>query len=230
MVGLKMEKRPKQQASGRVRLEPNAKRSTKLIPVLVGVLVATLGGLTAAWAASRGDTPTSVVMLIRPVNRGEKISSADVAPVALQFDQSLSAIPWVHADDAIGREVLFDAGAGTVLVPEMLTKVADLPPGMVIVGAVLNPGEMPVAQLRAGDRVMVMSSPPTNNANAAPELLVSDAQVWRITSDQAGQSSDEVSSGVDSASRWVSLLVPEDKALLIGSVAEAGQLRLAARG
>jgi hypothetical protein len=215
-------------AQGRVRLEGSKKRSGKLLPVLVGVVVSALGGLTAVWAASRGDAPTSVVMLIRDVTRGQKISSADLSPVALQFDQSLVAIPWEHSDDAIGREVLFDAKAGTVLAPEMLTKVADLPPGMVIVGAVLNPGELPVAGLRTGDRVMVMSSPPANTADAQPEVLVGDAQVWRVAFEEQG-TGDSVS-GSQGVGRWVSLLVPEDKALLIGSVAEAGQLRLAARG
>ena len=215
-------------SSARIRIKSAPKRTSKALPVLAALLLMGLGGLAAAWASSRGDVPTPVVMVVRDIKRGETLSAGDLGKVNLRFDQSIAAVPWDRLDDVVGRQLVLDAATGTLLTKGMLTEVTQLPAGTVVVGAVLEPGALPVGGLRNGDRVIVMLSPETKNGGQEPAVLVADAEVWQVAPvvDTGGGTV----TGVATGQRWVSLLVPEDSAPVVGAAAQQGQLRLAARG
>jgi Flp pilus assembly protein CpaB len=211
----------------RIKAAPVSTRSSKVFPALAAVVLMGLGGLVAAWSASRGDAPTPVVMLIRDLAKGDTLTAADVAQLNVRVDQSVAAVPWSRLNDVLNKKIIFDASKGTIITKRMLAGVVSLPPGQVIVGAVLKPGEIPILGLRQGDRVDVLLTP---GGTEPGQILVSNVEVFEVRSlaDNTGQ--DATVSGSQTSEKIVSLLIPEDKAAEVGTAAKKGELRLAARG
>jgi hypothetical protein len=210
----------------RIKAAPVNTRSSKVFPALAAVVLMGLGGLVAAWSSSRGDAPTPVVMIIRDLAKGDTLTAADVAQLNVRVDQSVSAVPWSRLNDIINKKIIFDASKGTIVTKRMFAEVVSLPPGQVIVGAVLKPGEIPLIGLRQGDRVDILSTP---SGSEQPEILVSNAEIFEVRS-LIDTSQDPAVSGSGTNEKVVSLLIPEDKAAVVGRAAKKGELRLAARG
>ncbi len=211
----------------RIKAAPVQTRSSKLIPVLAAVVLMGLGGLIAAWSSSRGDAPVPVVMLIRDLGKGDTLTAADVAQLNVRVDQSVSAVPWSKLNDIVNKKVIFDAGKGTIVTKRMFAEVVALPPGQVVVGAVLEPGQLPLTDLRAGDRVDVLFTP--GGGSEQGSVLVTNAEVYEVRSVIDGPE-DASAVGASTGDRMVSILVPEDSAAAVGTAANNGELRLAARG
>jgi hypothetical protein len=209
----------------RIKAAPTQTSSLKLFPVLAAVVLMGLGGLVAAWSSSRGDAPVPVVMLIRDLAKGDSLTAADVAQLNVRVDQSVSAVPWARLNDILNKKVIFDAGKGTMVTKRMFTEIVALPPGQVIVGAVLKPGALPVIGLRQGDRVDILRTP---SGNEPGEILVTNAEVFEVRS--VLEVSADASVASSTSERVVSLLVPEDRAAGVATAANNGELRLAARG
>ncbi len=210
----------------RIKAAPVNSRSSKVFPALAAVVLMGLGGLVAAWSASRGDAPTPVVMIIRDLAKGDTLTAADVAQLNVRVDQSVAAVPWSRLNDILNKKIIFDASKGTIVTKRMFAEVVSLPPGQVIVGAVLKPGEIPLIGLRQGDRVDVLSTP---SGSEPGEIIVSNVEVFEVRS-LVDSSQDATVSGSSTSEKVVSLLIPEDKAAAVGTAAKKGELRLAARG
>jgi hypothetical protein len=215
-------------ATERVRINagPQQTSSSKVLPLLLAVALCSMGGLLAAWASARGERPLAVAVLVRDVKKGEVLTAGDVARAQLRSDQPVAALPWERLDELTGRQMVFDAGRGTILSRRMLTKVTQLPAGMVVVGAVLTPGALPLAGIAPGDRVMLLETP--SGSDEPPRVLADEVEVWSV--DAVSVASADGVSSTESTQRWLSLLVPEAKASEVATAAQANNLRLAARG
>jgi hypothetical protein len=215
-------------ATERVRINagPQQSASSKALPLLLAVALCSLGGLLAAWASARGERPLAVAVLVRDVRKGDVLTAGDVARGQLRSDQPVAALPWERLDELTGRQMVFDAGKGTILSRRMVTKVTQLPAGMVVVGAVLTPGALPLAGIAPGDLVMLVETPTA--PDSPPRVLVDQVEVWTVGA-VSTPSPDGVTAS-ETTQRWVSLLVPEGNASEVAAAAQTNNLRLAARG
>jgi hypothetical protein len=104
--------------------------------------------------------------------------------------------------------------AGTLLSPKMVTDGDAVPTGQAVVGAVLAPGAYPTAALRPGDPVLLIEATGSGESNQPRGLGA--ARVWAITSPD----------GPGASGLFVSLLVPQDRAVDATNAAARQQLRL----
>ena len=101
-----------------------------------------------------------------------------------------------------------------------------IPPGMVVVGASLDPGAAPVAGLRSGDRVELLgvertTGAPTQDSSAPSAVALASGTVWSV---------EHASSNSPSAKLWVAVVVPAEAQGAVAQAAADGLLWLSLIG
>jgi len=109
----------------------------------------------ALWASSLSNR-TAVVVAGRDIPSGSSIGAGDLRAVEVASDPGASLLPVSQMDSIIGRTVRSAIPEGTVLHPGLLSEGSPLASGEAVVGAVLQPGEYPIAHLDPGQQVGVV--------------------------------------------------------------------------
>ena len=160
--------------------------------VLVGLLLILVGAAVTAQLFLRVGGRTAVLAVARPVTAGHTITGQDLTEVRISVDPALRTVPASERSQVVGQVATVDLLARSLLTREALATASIPGAGQAIVGVALKAGQMPSA-LKAGDRVMVVLTPPVGSGGAAApagqasRVLVEDAEVFDIRQAETDQ-------------------------------------------
>jgi hypothetical protein len=185
--------------------------------ILLAALLMLIGAAGALYLSTSASTGTDIVVLARPVSRGQVVTAADLATVTFsaQGGQVRLATPAVAAAAVIGKAALIDLGAGTPISPQLVAgSTPDL--GQVSVGVRVPSDGLPDARLRAGQDVAIVR---TDASTGDGEIIVPEAGVLSVTFPS--------SSGAGDGDIVVYLSVPAAQASAVaGAASTRGGVRL----
>lgn len=204
-------------------------RRRQLPWVILGLTVTlTTAIIFALWASSLSNR-TSVAVAGRDIPTGSTVEIDDLRAVEMASGQGAGYVPMADLDSVVGRTVRASIPEGTILHPELFSPNSPIDGNAAIVGAVLRPGEYPIAQLGPGQPVGVVTvskqrgqyAVPTGSPTNLPSLPDVAVATVRAT---VAEVNEVLDSGQDAL--FVSLLVPADDAVQISNSAANGELRL----
>lgn len=123
--------------------------------VAAGVAVLGLSALAAMALYGNVGDRQPVLAVARPVAVGQVIAAADLTVVRVAADPGVRRIPAAQRSRIVGRTAGVALTPGGLLAPAQLADGPTLPPGSVVVGALLKPGQFPTG-LHQGDSVLVV--------------------------------------------------------------------------
>ena len=146
---------PRSAEAAPAAVRPRRRRSSRLL--LLGVVLAVVGALLAAYVYSLAVSREGVVAAARPLPFGTTIQLSDLREVSLPPDTGLVTVPWEDVDTLVGRLAATDVLSGQTLTPDAVTAQRSPAPGEAVVGLYLASGRAPATPLRdrrsgAGDR------------------------------------------------------------------------------
>jgi Flp pilus assembly protein CpaB len=184
--------------------------------VIAGVFLIVLFALAGVlWELS--STPRRSVLALRhDLKRGAVVQREDLRIVELGTDADLAVVSAADWSSIVGKAATTDLRSGTVVAVEHFSAQSQMPEGMAMIGLRLEPGEVPSASLRPGDRVNVILTGKQGDAQvpADPEVLVRGAEVAEVRPDG------------DQGRRFVSLLVGERESARVSGAAAQQRVRL----
>jgi hypothetical protein len=176
---------------------------------VLALLLMVLGAIGAVWLSSSDDQrQVDVVALARPLHRGQVVGTADLAvvQVAAAGGTVRLSTPTSAGRTLVGKPVLLDLPAGTLLTPEMVGSAA-LPPGSVSLGVQVAAAGLPSSSLHPGDVVDVVG---VDRATGQAAVVVRRVQVGEVRPPaESGRAGDTV----------VYLIVPEQLAETVETAA-----------
>lgn len=200
-------------------VRPQRKRPTW---VLLGAVLVGVSALIGAWAFSTSNARISIVVASRDLQPGDVITAADLRVVEIGSSGEMRAIQASQQSLVIGQAARGPIPEGTVLNTDLFVAAGTaIPAGFVVVGAELDPGAAPIADLAAGDTVDLIGVVKGAAAAESSATVIARATIWSVG--RAGASS-------SSPSTWVSLLVPADSLTAVAQAAADEVLRLALVG
>jgi hypothetical protein len=132
------------------------RRRVQVPQLAVGVLVTGLCALGFVLLYVSGVQRTAVLSLGVDVVRGEQLELDDLRVVHVGTDDVVGTVAADASDVLVGRTVVADLPAGTLLVEELVTDGAELTAGSGVVGLALPAGRYPSPRLAVGDVVEVV--------------------------------------------------------------------------
>lgn len=180
-------------------------RRRQLPWVALGLTVTLTAAIVFALWASSLSSRTAVAVAGRNIPTGSTIEIDDLRAVEMASGQGADFVPMADLDSLVGHTVRAAIPEGAILHPGLLSANSPVDQGMAVVGAVLMPGEYPIAGLGPGQSVGVVFASKTIRATVAEVSEVLD-------------------SGRDAL--FVSLLATAEDAVLIGNAAASNELRL----
>ncbi len=180
-------------------------RRRQLPWVALGLTVTLTAAIVFALWASSLSSRIAVAVAGRNIPTGSTIEIDDLRAVEMASGQGADFVPMTDLDSLVGHTVRAAIPEGAILHPGLLSANSPVDQGMAVVGAVLMPGEYPIAGLGPGQSVGVVFASKTIRATVAEVSEVLD-------------------SGRDAL--FVSLLASAEDAVLIGNAAASNELRL----
>ena len=149
---------------------PRVVRQRRMRPGLLGlaVLLIALGGLGSAFAVTSVRATGSYLAVARAVPVGTVLSADDVTTVQVAGGQGLAPVPADRVGDVLGKRATVTLTPGTLLTMAQLTDKPLLGPGQQQISVGLTTSEVPAKKLRAGDKLLLLSTPGKDNAAGAP--------------------------------------------------------------
>ena len=193
-------------------LAPSTKR--RMPWIALGLLLVFGSGLAfAAWSRAT-STRVAVLVASDDVAAGQTVGDDMVTTTEVEVGPGVRTLPAGDRAAVVGQVARGPIPAGTLLSPQMVTDGDAVPAGQAVVGAVLAPGAYPTAALRPGDPVQLIEAAASGDSNQP--RAQGAARVWAITSPD----------GPGASGLFVSLLVPQDRAVDATNAAGRQQLRL----
>lgn len=200
------------------------------LPWLILGLTVTLTAaiIFALWASSLSNR-TAVAVAGRDIPTGSTVEIDDLRAVEMASGQGADFVPMADLDTVVGRTVRAAIPKGTILHPGLLSSSSPIDGDKAIVGAVLHPGEYPIAQLGPGQRVGVVAVSQHNDHYEATERnQKSLTGLPDVANTTIRATVVEVSEVLDSGrdALFVSLLVPAEDAVPLSNSAANREMRL----
>jgi hypothetical protein len=177
----------------------------------LAVLLVVGGALAAVVMAGNLGDRTAVLAAARDIDAGERIDAAAVRVVDVAVPEGVAVVAEPDRGLVVGRVASAPIPAGTLLHADMASGGPAVAEGEVVVGALLNPGELPLADLRPGSRVALVVVP---GDGGGPARELGEATVFAAVA------------GPQAGSRLVSLAVEEGLAAEVSTAAAGQRLRL----
>ena len=201
---------PSRRDRGELGLPSPARRRVRIPQLALGLLLAGGAALAFVLFQTASTQRIPVLALAVDVERGQTLQLEDLQVVQVGIDQPTAVVPADQPELLLGRTVVADLPAGTLLSGGLVTSTSPLLEGGGVVGLALNPGQYPTPRLMVGDLVMVVE------VSDGPRLLTGTAEVVDIeTVATQGQ-------------RFISLLTDETTAAEIAAADATGEVRLVA--
>jgi hypothetical protein len=134
-------------------------------PGLLGlaVLLIALGGLGAAFAVTSVRATGTYLAVARTVEVGTVLGQDDLMSVQVAGGQGLKPIRASRIDEVLGKRAAVTLTPGTLVTEAQLTDKPLLGPGQQQIALGLKPSAVPARNLRPGDKVLLVSTPPKSN-------------------------------------------------------------------
>ena len=204
-------------------------RRRQLPWVVLGLTVTlTAAIIFALWASSLSNR-TAVAVANRDIPTGSTVEIDDLRAVEMASGRGAGFVPMADLESVVGRTVRAGIPEGTILHPGLLLSSSPIDEDMAIVGAVLHPGEYPIAQLGPGQPVGVVTISENRGQYASTgDIQTNLASLSGIAVETVRATVAEASEVMDSGqdALFVSLLVPVDNAVHISNAAAHRELRL----
>ena len=189
------------------------KRVRRRIPeIAMGLLLVLFGGVLVYIFASQDDPSREVLALARDVSRGDVLSAAHIAVLEVPADVPVAALSPQAVSQVLGSSAAGDYPSGMLLAAPLLTQSANIPPGMITVGAILEAGQYPIVGFSRGDRVNILA----RNSQNAYAIVARNVEVYEVTRLAEGAG----------ASLFVAFLVSEQMQTQVVSAIGSGSIRL----
>ena len=189
------------------------KRVRRRIPeIAMGLLLVLFGGVLVYIFASQDDPSREVLALARDVSRGDVLSAAHIAVLEVPADVPVAALSPQAVSQVLGSSAAGDYPSGMLLATPLLTQSANIPPGMITVGAILEAGQYPIVGFSRGDRVNILA----RNSQNAYAIVARNVEVHEVTRLAEGAG----------ANIFVAFLVPEQMQTQVVSAIGSGSIRL----
>lgn len=200
-----------------LRLAP-ARRQRRPAFIVLGLVLILVGGALAAQGYLRVGGRSAVLTVARPIAAGHSIAAQDLTEVRISVDPAVHAVPASDRNQIVGRVAAVDLLPQSLLPREAVAAASVPAPAQAIVGVALKPGQMP-NNLKAGDSVMIVLTPPANGggpaaAGQAARVLVDHAEVFDLRAADADQST------------VVSVVVAREQAAAVANAQATGQVSL----
>lgn len=204
-------------------------RRRQLPWVALGLTVTLTAAIIFALWASSLSSRTAVAVASRDIPTGSTLEIDDLRAVEVASGQGAGIVPMAHLDSVVGRTVRAAIPEGTILHPGLLSTLSPIERDMAVVGAVLQPGEYPVAHLGPGQSVGVVITGEnrgqyTAEMHSQANLAEPPGIATRTTNATVTEVSEVLDSGQDAL--FVSLLASAEDAVLISNAAAFNELRL----
>lgn len=212
---------PSQQPVPRTEAENRASRTGRFLPkrvrrrmpeIVLGLLLVLFGGVLVYIFASQDEPSREVLALARDVSKGDVLSAADIAVLEVPADVPVAALSPQSVSQVLGSSAAGDYPSGMLLAAPLLTHSANIPAGMITVGARLDAGQYPIVGFSQGDRVNILA----RNSQDAYEIVARYVEVYEATHLAEGAG----------ASLFVAFLVPEQLQTQVVSAIGSGSIRL----
>ncbi|MDA8438069.1 MAG: SAF domain-containing protein [Propionibacterium sp.] len=186
-----------------------ARRSPRLIAL--GILVAALGGLGGAALLTTSTHTRSVLVMARPVARGDLIEASDLAVATIGPAPGVRTVPASDLSRLVGRTARVDLPAGSLPGPDAAGDPL-VPADYAQVGLRLEAGRLPVSELPPGTAIQLVPVSATAG-DPAPDVTPVRAVVV------------QPARGTDTGSAMVlDVAVPSDKAVEVAQLAARGEV------
>ena len=189
------------------------KRVRRRIPeIAMGLLLVLFGGVLVYIFASQDDPSREVLALARDVSKGDVLSAAHIAVLEVPADVPVAALSPQAVSQVLGSSAAGDYPSGMLLAAPLLADSANIPPGMITVGAILEAGQYPIVGFSRGDRVSILA----HNSQGAYAIVARNVEVYEVTRLAEGAG----------ASLFVAFLVSEQMQTQVVSAIGSGSIRL----
>lgn len=141
-------------------------RRTLLLVASVALVGASIAGFASVYSAA--DRKTPAVVLVRAVDQGQRISSADIGEAEVAVSPGVDYIPLSQVAIVAGKRAVAAMPAGSLVTPADLTGAPAIADGDAVVGVALKDGTYPASGLSPGDRVLVVQTAAPGTPVAAP--------------------------------------------------------------
>ncbi|WP_338752155.1 SAF domain-containing protein [Janibacter alittae] len=204
-------------------VEPAPQLRRKPVLLAASVAAVVLGALMGVWAWSAMSDTEGVVAVRESVSRGETIEMNDLVVVHVGVDPQLDTVPDEGLQSMVGQRAASDLPAGTLLTPGVTTSKVVPRDGQSVVGVAVNADQMPGMELRAGDRIRVIST-----AGSSGQDQQSGLTGQNQPAEPAEVRTEVVSlhKGDQPGTTVVSVLVPEDRAAELASQVSTGRVSI----
>jgi hypothetical protein len=191
-------------------------------PGYVALAIVLIVGLAAlgAYFYSRAGQKTPVVVVVRDVPVGHRISRGDLSTVDVAG--TVTAVGAGHIDSVVGQVATVELLPNTLLQRSMVTGTSLLPAGSSMVGVELKPGQLPASGLADGARVQVLQLPDKTTATAPNATAPSGATVLAQSATVYDSTADPSQTG----GTLLTLVVPSADAAPIATASSAGVVAL----
>ncbi|WP_030274492.1 SAF domain-containing protein [Streptomyces sp. NRRL B-24484] len=135
------------------------RRSRRPMVVAVGVALAALGGLSAAYFVNQAGDRVSVIAVAHDIPAGKVITSDDLIAASVVADPALKPVPVTRSHDILGKAAAADLPAGALVTDRSVRSGKPVAAGKDIVGVLAKQGQLPAGALQAGDVVTVVQTP-----------------------------------------------------------------------
>ena len=188
--------------------------------MLGGALAILLSAALGAWVFASSTTTISIMVLARDVQAGEVISATDLRAVEVGHFANARAVQPHQQALIVGLAARGPLPEGTVVNTDLvIARDQVIPPGMVVVGAELEPGAAPAGSFEPGDRVALLGTRRTTTASVDSVVeadVMTEGSLWAI----------ERPDGSYGGRVVVALLIPQDAQGQVAQAAADGRLRI----
>jgi hypothetical protein len=169
------------------------------------------GGLLVGLLVQSAAERSTVLAAARSIAPGQVITDADLRVVDVGVDGEASLVAASARSSIVGKVAVVGIPEGALLAPGQVAAGGGIEAGMVVVGALLAPGDLPVATLRARDAVTLVA---VSGGQGADLESLGTGRVFTTTA------------GTQTGSVFVSLVDDETIAEQVADVASHQRLRL----
>ncbi|WP_420618109.1 SAF domain-containing protein [Candidatus Poriferisocius sp.] len=204
-------------------------RRRQLPWVALGLTVTLTAAIIFALWASSLSSRTEVAVAARDISSGSTVEIEDLRAVEVASGQGAGFVPMADLEFVVGRTVRTSIPEGAIFHPGMLSTNSLIDRGAAVVGAVLQPGEYPIAHLSPGQPVGVVITSHSDQPNAVDRIDRVKRTASPDTLDAAIQATVAEVSEIRESGRqalFLSLLASADDAVVISKAAASNELRL----
>lgn len=123
-----------------------------------GALVASVGALGVVWLVGAASDREEVLAVRQPVPYGQVLQPSDLAVVRVSVDPGVDTLPAGARATVVGQAAATALAPGMLLAPGMVSPLGEPAAGRVLVPLAIPAERMPAQGLRAGDRILAVST------------------------------------------------------------------------